>query len=453
MDIFFQNSLTNRLDRFAPIDPLNIRVYACGPTVYDSPHIGNARPIVVFDVLFRLLSAVYSNVTYVRNITDVDDKINNRAKERGISIRKLTDEVIENFHRDTRALHVLDVTYEPRATDHINEMVDLILKLIENGYAYQAEGHVLFRVRNDQNYGCLSKRNLDDMIAGSRIEIAPFKEDPMDFVLWKPSNEGQPSWNTPFGKGRPGWHLECSAMSHKYLGETFDIHAGGQDLIFPHHENEIAQNYGAFGKNMANYWLHNGMLLVNGQKMSKSLGNVIQIRELLEKYDGEIIRCALLSTHYQNVLDWTDNIVHASKQTLDRFYNALDGEIAEETPENYKDNSVLHALASNLNTPLALKNLYAISDKIFQSDSDEEKSIYRRVLKDNANLLGLLNKTSSEWFHRNSDNLEIEELLQQRANAKKNRDFKIADEIRQKLLNFGIVVEDKKDGTYTWKKI
>ncbi len=453
MDIFFQNSLTNKLDKFTPIDPYNVRIYACGPTVYDSPHIGNARPIVVFDVLFRFLSAVYPHVTYVRNITDVDDKINNKAKDREISIRELTDEIIEIFHRDTSALNVLNVTYEPRATDHIQEMVNLIQKLLENGYAYQAEGHVLFRVRKDKNYGCLAKRNLDDMIAGSRIEVAPFKEDPMDFVLWKPSDEGQPAWSTPFGKGRPGWHLECSAMSHKYLGETFDIHAGGQDLIFPHHENEIAQNHGAFGKNMANYWLHNGMLLVNGQKMSKSLGNVIQIRELLNKYDGEIIRCALLSTHYQNVLDWTDNVVNISKQTLDRFYNALDGEIADVVHDSYKDDSVLHALASNLNTPLALRKLHAISDKIFQSESDEEKSIYRKVLKENAALLGLLSKTSKAWFHRNCGNSEIEELLAKRSDAKKNRDFKTADEIRQKLLDIGVVVEDKKDGTCTWKKI
>lgn len=453
MEIFFQNSLSNNLEKFVPVDKNNVRMYVCGPTVYDSPHIGNARPMVIFDVLYRVLSKIYPNVTYVRNITDVDDKINKRANERGISIRELTDGVIEQYHKNLEELNVLPVTYEPRATDHIKEMIDLVSKLMENGYAYLADGHVLFRVRKDPEYGALSKRDLDSMIAGSRIEVAPYKEDPMDFVLWKPSEEGQPAWNSPFGVGRPGWHLECSAMSHKYLGSNFDIHAGGQDLIFPHHENEIAQNYGAFGERMANYWLHNGMLLVDGQKMSKSLGNVIKITDLLENLDGEIIRYVLLSTHYQKVLNWTNSGIEIAKQILDRLYTAIDGAVADYIPDEYEDNSILEALVNNLNTPLALKRLYTISDRIFTSDSEDEKAILRRILIEGANLLGILNKLPEQWFKNGVTDIDtIEALVTERALSKQSKDFAKADMIREKLLKLGVIIEDKKDGTSTWKK-
>lgn len=452
-EFFFQNSLSNALDKFVPIDPENVRMYVCGPTVYDSPHIGNARPMVIFDVLFRALSAVFPKVTYVRNITDVDDKINKRATERGISIRELTDDVIKKYHYDLERLNVLPVTHEPRATDHIQSMIDFIDTLLKKGYAYIAENHVLFRVRKDPKYGSLSKRDLEDMKAGSRIEVAPYKEDPMDFVLWKPSDEGQPAWDSPFGAGRPGWHIECSSMSNKYLGHHFDIHAGGQDLIFPHHENEMAQNYGAFEEPMANYWLHNGMLLVDGQKMSKSIGNIIKISDLLDKYDGEVIRYVLLSTHYQKVLNWTEDAIATSKQILDRLYTALDGEISDDTSAEI-ELPVLDALKNNLNTPLALTQLYWISDKIFSSKDENEKANLRQELKTNANLLGLLNKTSEEWFKNGvSDSEKIDHLVKERILAKKNRDFARADAIRSELSSIGIIIEDRKDGTSTWKKI
>ncbi|MDR3187492.1 MAG: cysteine--tRNA ligase, partial [Holosporaceae bacterium] len=297
------NSLSNSLEDFVPIEENHVGMYVCGPTVYSSPHIGNARPMVVFDVLFRLLKKIYKTVTYVRNITDVDDKINARAWERSISIDELTDEVIRELHKNMAIINLLSVSHEPRATLHIQEMLHIIQKLMDNGFAYASHGHILFRVRKMPNYGMLSKRSLDEMIAGSRVEVAPYKEDPMDFVLWKPAEEGSPSWSSAFGAGRPGWHVECSAMSHKYLGERFDIHAGGQDLMFPHHENELAQNFGAFGCLMANYWIHNGMLLADGQKMSKSLGNIISLDEILRQYDGEIVRYVLLSSHYQKTLN------------------------------------------------------------------------------------------------------------------------------------------------------
>ena len=445
------NSLTNKLEKFKPIDPTNVRIYACGPTVYSSPHIGNARPLVVFDVLFRLLKKLYGNVTYVRNLTDVDDKINKRAFERNISIKELTDEVIIEFHKSTDQLNVLSPTYEPRATFHIKEMLDIINLLIKNEYAYVVEGHVLFRVKRLSNYGQLSKRSIEDMIPGSRVEVAPYKEDPLDFVLWKPSKENEPSWDSPFGKGRPGWHIECSAMSSKYLGKQFDIHAGGQDLIFPHHENEIAQNFGAFGCLMANYWVHNGLLLVDNQKMSKSLGNIISVDEILQKYDGEIIRYVLLSTHYQKTLNWTDQIVNQAKSALDRLYGALNSatEIFEDIDFESK---VTTALCNNLNTSLALQQLLEITDQIYKTDDQTEKNRLCSILKKEASILGLLYRTN--WFQKNAklSEKEILKLIEERQQAKLARDFKKADEIRNYLAKNKIKVEDTKNGS-VWKVI
>jgi cysteinyl-tRNA synthetase len=444
------NSLSNSLEDFVPLDEDNVRVYVCGPTVYASPHVGNARPLVVFDVLFRLLKSLYSRVTYVRNITDVDDKINVRARERNISIRQLTDEVIEEFHRNTARIGILPVTYEPRATFHVDEMLEIIQKLIENGYAYENQGHVLFRVRKMSNYGALSKRTLDDMIAGSRVEVAPYKEDPMDFVLWKPSEEGVPAWDSQFGKGRPGWHIECSAMSRKYLGETFDIHAGGQDLMFPHHENELAQNFGAFGCVMANYWIHNGMLLVNGQKMSKSLGNIISLDNILRQYDGEIVRHVLLSAHYQKTLDWTDKLVFQSKQSLNRLYGALKRCSSSNLPNVEADGGIVEALCGNLNTPLALRMLHEITDGIYKSTDQNEINALCSRLKGGAKLLGLLSKESEEWFQQNDEAIsskEIEQLIEERKKAKSEKNFVLADKIRQKLLKKNIFIEDTKNGT------
>ncbi len=445
------NSLTNKLEKFEPIDPTNVRMYACGPTVYSSPHIGNARPLVVFDVLFRLLKQLYGNVTYVRNLTDVDDKINRRAYERNISIKELTDEVIAEFHKSTDRLNVLSPTYEPRATFHIKEMLDIINLLVKNEYAYVVEGHVLFRVKKLSNYGQLSKRSVEDMIPGSRVEVAPYKEDPLDFVLWKPSKENEPSWDSPFGKGRPGWHIECSAMSSKYLGRQFDIHAGGQDLIFPHHENEIAQNFGAFGCLMANYWVHNGLLLVDNQKMSKSLGNIISLDEILQKYDGEVIRYVLLSTHYQKTLNWTDQIVNQAKSALDRLYGALSSatEISEDVVFESK---VIAALCNNLNTSLALQQLLEITDQIYKTDNQTEKNRLCSILKKEASILGLLFRTN--WFQREAklSEDEIRKLLDERQKAKLAKDFQKADEIRNYLLENKIKIEDTKNGP-VWKVI
>ncbi|MDR2645706.1 MAG: cysteine--tRNA ligase [Holosporaceae bacterium] len=450
------NSFSNSLEDFVPLDESNIRIYVCGPTVYASPHVGNARPLVIFDILFRLLRELYPKVTYVRNITDVDDKINAKARDRKISIGELTNEVIEEFHKNTALLNVLPVTYEPRATAHIAEMLEIIQKLIDNDFVYESQGHVLFRVRKMPNYGMLSKRNLDDMIAGSRVEIAPYKEDPMDFVLWKPSEEGMPAWNSPWGKGRPGWHIECSAMSRKYLGEQFDIHAGGQDLMFPHHENELAQNFGAFGCIMANYWIHNGMLLVNGQKMSKSLGNIISLDDALRRHDGEIVRYILLSSHYTKTLDWTDKLVAQAKHSLNRLYGALKkGDIKIAGVVENSDNPVLEALCSNLNTPLALHTLHEIADTIYKSTSSDEINELSGQLKNGAALLGLLSKECEEWFRQESKLIseeDIERLIAERKLAKAEKDFRRADEIREKLLEKGIKIEDTSTGTI-WRNV
>lgn len=454
MKIFLHNSLSGRLDEFIPIDEKNVRMYACGPTVYDTPHIGNARPLVVFDVLFRLLESIYPTVTYVRNITDVDDKINNKARQLGINIRSLTDNVIKQFHEYLAVLNIKNVSYEPRATDHINEMIDIIKVLLDNGFAYQADGHVLYRVRNNDQYGTLSKRSLDDMIAGNRVDIAPYKEDPMDFVLWKPSDEGQPAWDSPFGRGRPGWHIECSAMSNKFLGQSFDIHAGGHDLKFPHHENEMAQNYGAFGCKMANYWLHNGMLLVNGRKMSKSEGNVIKLDELLQKANGEVVRYALLSAHYQKTLDWSESIISDSKTALDRLYNALDGDVSEDIKFDIDQSHVAAALCNNLNTPLALRSLHSIADEIFSNEKEIKKAQLRKKLINEGTLLGLFVKKPKEWFRGgiSSDKEQaIIALIQERKSAKDERNFAKADEIRDKLFRMGVILKDKKDGTTSWE--
>lgn len=444
------NSLTNKLEAFIPLDPKDVKMYACGPTVYDSPHIGNARPMVIFDVLFRLLKILYPKVTYVRNITDVDDKINARAYARKISIQELTNEVINEFNSDKDLLNILPVSFEPKATQHINEMLEIIDVLISKDLAYVSHGHVLFRVKKILNYGMLSKRNLDEMIAGSRVEIAPYKEDPMDFVLWKPSRENEPAWPSKYGAGRPGWHLECSAMTHKYLGAEFDIHAGGQDLMFPHHENEIAQSFGAFGCLMAKYWLHNAMVSVDGKKMSKSLGNIISLKDILKKYEGEVIRYALLTTHYQKNLDFSEELLKKSQKALDRFYNALS--LSDKNQANEIDQKILDALCNNLNTPLALSELHSVADQIFKASAADEIDNLCAKLKASAKILGLLENSPSNWFRSDqkfSDD-QIEKMLEERATAKAQKNYKLADEIRKNLLDAGIQIEDTKNGT-TWK--
>ncbi|WP_342107286.1 cysteine--tRNA ligase [Methylobacterium sp. SI9] len=452
------NTLTGAKETFAPIDPEHVRVYACGPTVYDAAHIGNARPIIVFDLLFRLLRHLYgpAHVTYARNVTDVDDKINARAAERGITIRELTDGTLAQFHRDVRDLGVLmpdDVNVagerprfvEPRATDHIAEMVAMIEALVRFGHAYVAEGHVLFDVPSMPEYGGLSKRPLDEMEAGARVEVAPYKRSPLDFVLWKPSKPGEPAWPSPAGiaePGRPGWHIECSAMSAKHLGRTFDIHAGGIDLIFPHHENEVAQSRCCFDTPvMANVWMHNGFLQVEGEKMSKSLGNFVTIRDVLKDWPGEVVRLTMLKTHYRQPIDWTLRGLEESSRVLDRWYNAAGDEpAARDVPA-----AVIEALCDDLNTPAAINELHRLGGADAQPAS----------LRAGANLLGLLTRTRSEREDAQVaasgvDVAAVEALIAERRAARAAKDWAASDRARDALAAMGIAVKDNKDGTTTW---
>lgn len=447
------NTLTRKKDTFKPMDPNHVRFYVCGPTVYDRAHIGNARPVVVFDVLFRLLQKLYPKVTYVRNITDVDDKIIVAARERKIDIGELTERTTQMYQEDMGALNALPPTEQPRATEHIQEMQDIISTLIEKGHAYEAEGHVLFSVKSNEHYGCLSGSSQDDILAGARVEVAPYKKDPSDFVLWKPSVDDQPGWDSPWGYGRPGWHIECSAMAKKYLGETFDIHGGGIDLVFPHHENEIAQSSCCHdGAPLANYWMHNGHLVVNGEKMSKSLGNFFTVREKRDEMPGEVIRLILLSTHYRQPLDWTDQAVEQARNVLDRFYTALKGyEVLEGEAET---GPVLEALKDDLNTPLAISYLHELTHLIHKATDEGERLKYQHELKTCAALLGLLAKTAEEWFQQGGEGKptpeEIEALIQERQEARASKDFARADAIREELEAKGVLLEDGPQGS-TWK--
>ncbi|BCJ90396.1 cysteine--tRNA ligase [Terrihabitans soli] len=442
MSLVLHNTLTRSKAPFAPIDAKNVRLYACGPTVYDRAHIGNARPIIVFDVLFRLLRHLYGprHVTYVRNITDVDDKINARAKERGISIRELTEETAAAFHKDVDALGTLRPTVEPRATEHIAEMIALIEKLIANGHAYAAEGHALFNVPSMKDYGKLANRTLDEMEAGARVEVAPYKRDPMDFVLWKPSEPDLPGWDSPWGRGRPGWHIECSAMSWKHLGEMFDIHAGGIDLVFPHHENEIAQTCCAFGnKVMANVWLHNGFLQVEGEKMSKSLGNFTTIGELLADWPGDVIRLAMLSTHYRQPINWTVKNLQDAEKALAVWFEAAGGN-AESRPAP----GVLEALLDDLNTPKMIAEMHQLRG-----------AAGRKSLAGTLDFLGFRPEAFAEWRKATAPEpsipvAEIESLLAQRLHARKAKNFAEADRIRDKLSAQGILIKDSAEGS-TWE--
>ena len=445
--LFLTNSLTHRKQLFEPLDPENVRMYVCGPTVYDLAHVGNARPVVVFDVLARLLRQLYGakHVTYVRNITDVDDKINARAAETGQTIAAITAVTTADFQADMAAVGALAPDVEPRATDHIAEMIELNRRLIANGNAYEAEGHVLFSVASDPDYGKLSGHSPDELLAGARIDVAPYKRDAGDFVLWKPSTPELPGWDSPWGRGRPGWHIECSAMAWKYLGENFDIHGGGQDLIFPHHENELAQSCCAFpGSEFARLWMHNGMLLVNGEKMSKSLGNFFTVRDVLAKAPGEAIRLLLLRTHYRSALDFTDAALASAKTELDRFYRALErhpGVSAGGTPAG-----VLDALCDDLNTPLALSQLHGLADAALAGDEKAATGLATA-----GNLLGLLQADPAAWFRGGDDGAEIEAAIADRLAARKARDFARADAIRVELGARGIVLEDGPQGT-TWRR-
>jgi cysteinyl-tRNA synthetase len=463
------NTLTKAKEPFEPLDPANVRIYVCGPTVYDFAHIGNARPVVVFDVLFRLLRHTYGadHVTYARNITDVDDKIIKAAQENGEPIEALTERTTQAFHDDMAALGALPPSIEPRATGTIPEMIALIETLIERGHAYAADGHVLFHVPSDANYGCLSHRNRDEMVAGARVEVAPYKQDPADFVLWKPSSEAQPGWDSPWGRGRPGWHIECSAMSAKHLGETFDIHGGGQDLIFPHHENEIAQSSCGTDGDFARVWMHNGYVVVGGEKMSKSLGNFFTVRQLLEEGDwpgeahkkGEAIRLALLSGHYRQPLDITRDKIAEAKAQLDRLYGALRPHGEMSVGAGRVGDELLMALEDDLNTPQAIAKLHDWASTLNKSEDPREREAFKAALVGGGALLGLLQQDPEAWFKGApaddlSDGLaddEIDALIAARTAARQVKDFAEADRIRDELAGQGILLEDGPEGT-TWKR-
>jgi cysteinyl-tRNA synthetase len=460
--IHLHNTLTRERQVFEPIDPKNVRMYVCGPTVYDFAHIGNARPVVAFDVLARLLRHVYGaeHVTYVRNITDVEDKIMDAAAKSGETIAEVTRRTTEAFHQDMGALNALPPDQEPRATAYITQMIALIETLIAKGHAYAVEGHVLFNVPSMPDYGELSRRSQDDMIAGARVEVAPYKKYAGDFVMWKPSTADQVGWDSPWGRGRPGWHIECSAMASELLGEVFDIHGGGIDLIFPHHENEIAQSRCAHGTtHLARFWLHNGFVQVNGQKMSKSMGNFVTVRELLEEgYRGEAIRLALLSAQYRQPIDITREGIKEAKATLDRFYGALQKVGALSVKPNVPDH-IVAALADDLNTPLALSELHEILGRLNKAGSDVEKAEAKAALLGAGTLLGLLQQDPAAWLQDTAgldnaglDAAAIEAAIAARQAARKARNFAEADRIRDDLAAKGIVLEDGPQGT-GWKRV
>ena len=443
---FLYNTLSRQKEVFKPKFENDIRMYVCGPTVYDHPHVGNARPLIVFDLLFRILQKLYKsqNITYVRNITDIDDKIIETSQKQNIDISQLTKIVTKYFHEDCSYLGCLSPNVEPKATEHIKEMIELTSKLVELNYAYVESQHVYFDVTKYADYGKLSNKKIDELVAGSRVEISEIKKNPADFVLWKPSSDVEPGWNSPWGRGRPGWHLECSAMSEKYLGKEFDIHGGGLDLIFPHHENEIAQsNCANSTDSFARYWMHNGYVTVNKQKMSKSLGNFITIDELKSKYDGQVLRLAMLSTHYRQPFDWNDKILEDAKKTLGKWYAFY----SEETTEINEEN--INPLLDDLNTPLFISNLHSLFDRALKGDKGSAQQLSAAC-----KLVGLFNKDLTTWSRdsitKQIDENEIENLLRERNAAREEKDFTKSDQIRDMLNSKGIVIEDK-DGKTNWK--
>ena len=439
------NSLTRKKEVFKPINPKKISLYACGPTVYDNPHVGNARSLVVFDVLFRVLISIYgSNVSYVRNITDVDDKIIESSKKNKKEINQITKEVTKVFHENCKSLNCLKPTVEPKATEHINEMIEMSLSLIKKGFAYENHGHVFFSVKSFKDYGRLSNKNLKELRAGSRVEISGLKKDPMDFVLWKPANKEDPGWSSPWGRGRPGWHLECSVMSEKYLGKNFDIHGGGLDLIFPHHENEIAQSCcNNNTKSFANYWVHNGFITFNNEKMSKSLKNIVSISDAVNEYGGQVVRLALLSAHYSQPLDWNDKLLNEQKSVIDKWYN-----LYSENFDYFSD--IDEVLLDDLNTPGFIAKIHELYNAAIKGDK-EKKTKFNQACR----LIGLFNISKNDWENSkkrkiNVSEVFIKEKIKQRTNAKKAGDFLLADKIRKELLSKGILIEDQKDKTI-WK--
>ena len=452
------NTLTKKKEEFKPISQDSVKMYVCGPTVYNHPHIGNARPPVVFDILARLLERKF-NLTYVRNITDVDDKINDEAKRRGISIEKLTTQYIDIYRKDMAALGVRSPSIEPKVTDHIELIIDFIEQLKSKDFAYESDNHVYFDISKYGEYGKLSGRNIDELISGARVEVSKNKKNPGDFVLWKPSDKDTVGWSSPWGYGRPGWHIECSVMAYQHLGETIDIHGGGSDLIFPHHENEIAQSEcGLSIKRFANYWLHNGLINVKSEKMSKSLGNVLLVSNLLNEANGEVIRMALIGTHYRQPLDWTDSILEESKDKLDRMYDALLKFETDVHPDEAKVNQIcknfFEALEDDLNTPKALAEVFAIVKQLNSQGNDADRVALIAAIKKCGDFLGILSYSPKQWFQENNNlkltEEEILKLLELRNIARSKKDFAESDRIRDDLLLQGINIEDTKEGTI-WK--
>ena len=447
LDIFLTNNLTNKKEKFIPQDKNNVRMYVCGPTVYDDPHIGNARPIVVFDILFKIFKKEYPHVIYVRNITDVDDKIIKSSREKKISILDLTKKITQSFNEDCIYLNCEKPNHEPKATEHISEMIEMISDLIKKEFAYENNKHVYFEVKKFKDYGQLSNKKLDELVAGSRIEVSDNKKNPEDFVLWKPSEIDEPSWVSPWGNGRPGWHLECSAMSKKYLGKEFDVHGGGVDLLFPHHENEIAQSRCANdSKIFANYWLHNAFITMSNEKMAKSQGNILKIKNFRNSKSGQVLRLALLSTHYRQPLDWNDKLLEDCENTISKWYN-LYSQI--ETRLEISD-EILEPLYDDLNTPGYIANLHKLYQKASKG-SEEDKELFISACQ----FIGLLNETKDNWLKFKKKKVLISEdeilyIINQRNKARINKNYEEADKIRDELLDKGVLIEDK-DGKTVWK--
>ena len=448
-DIFLTNNLSNKKEKFIPLDQNNVGMYVCGPTVYDNPHIGNARPLVIFDILYKVLKSKYGHdkITYIRNITDVDDKIIKSSKEKNISIVDLTNNIIAEFNDDCNYLNLENPSQQPKATEHIDLMIEMINSLINKGFAYEANNHVYFEVSKFSDYGKLSNKKLEDLIAGSRVEVSKNKKKSEDFVLWKPSINDEPFWDSPWGKGRPGWHLECSAMSKKYLGNVFDIHGGGIDLIFPHHENEIAQSRCVNDtKVFANYWVHNAFITMSNEKMAKSTGNILKIKDFKDNIDGQVLKLALMSAHYKQPLDWNEKLLEDCKNTIDKWY---------EVYKVLKDKSVLNEdilspLYDDLNTPGYIANLHKLYDKALKGN-DADKNLFVSA----CNFIGILNKTKEEWLEFKKKKLSITEAdilkkIELRNKAREDKDYKQADLIRDELLDKGVLIEDK-DGKTVWK--
>ncbi|MDP6376331.1 MAG: cysteine--tRNA ligase [Pseudomonadales bacterium] len=463
MELKLYNTLSGRKQPFAPVDPDRVTIYVCGPTVYNYVHIGNGRPAVVFDVLVRLLGKLYPQVAYARNITDIDDKINAAALENGEPIAELAERFTNAYNDDIRALGVKQAAVEPRATHHIDVIIDMIQRLVDKGHAYEGDGHVLFNVPSDPAYGSLSRRSLEDMLDGARVEIAPYKKDAKDFVLWKPSSAELPGWDSPWGRGRPGWHIECSAMIHKHLGTTIDIHGGGSDLTFPHHENELAQSTCANDAEFVRFWLHNGMLTMGQEKMSKSLGNIVTIRELRQRYPGEALRYALLSGQYRSPLAWSADLIDQAQASLDTLYQALrDAGLGNDTALDHADlgindypKEIVQPLLDDLNTPQALAGMHQLAGDLNKAVKEERKRHIRAQLLSGGWLLGILESDVIEWFQGSGtadgvDANAIQALIDARNEARAARDFQRADEIRDELTVLGVELEDTRDGT-RWK--